>query len=186
MKETILNIPPPKNKTFIVWEHAMKSAVAFIGTFAMLFFGPMLLEARSRDTSTDSLGAQLVFYLIDHPEVQFGLSILAVVICNVYLIWRNRKMKYIVGITKDDNVLELQLTNLYYSKTTPIQVDLTNVEIKLESKVSSSNEKKQRIFFRRKNDTAIIGEMDLRYLFWSENLPQLKFMLQELEAYRVK
>ncbi|MEZ4924490.1 MAG: hypothetical protein R2780_15080 [Crocinitomicaceae bacterium] len=43
----ILKITKPKDNSHIFWSHAIKSVLAFSGTFAILFFVPLILGASS-------------------------------------------------------------------------------------------------------------------------------------------
>ena len=92
--KTLLEIKKPSSKSFIVWEHVLVSAVTFTGTFILLFFGPMFLNSRSRnhDSSNDP-GISIIEYLFNHPAVYFGLTVLAVIIANVYIFIKNQKFK---------------------------------------------------------------------------------------------
>lgn len=180
-----LDITKPESNSFIIWEHLMKSAVAFIGTFAMLFFGPMMLgSSRGGNNSENSLSYQLIEYFIKHPEVQIGLSLLAVVIMNGYIFYKNRKVKYIVKIEQDAPVIRLELTNLYFSRRTQVEILATDFEFTVENSVSENNEKRQKIIFRNKIDNKTIGEIDPKHFLWSEHLVQLKNMIRELDQFR--
>jgi len=181
----VLEISRPKSNSYIIWEHLMKSAVAFIGTFAMLFFGPMMAGSRSRGVDAeDRLSFKIIQYLIEHPEVQIGLSVFAVVILNIYIIFKNQKIKYIVKIEYDDSVIQMELTNLYYSKKQQIEIPTKDFEFYIENSVTEDNEKRQKIVFRNTLENRTVGEINTKHFFWSDHMIQLRNVIQELEQYR--
>jgi hypothetical protein len=105
----ILEIPRPKSNSFIVWEHLMKSAIAFTGTFAMLFFGPIIFGGRkSAYRNNDHFVTSIIKNLFDHPLLYFGLCVLAVAIINAYIVYTNRKIKYTTKIEFDDEKIQLE------------------------------------------------------------------------------
>lgn len=153
----------------------------------MLFFGPLLLGSRSRTGEVeDSLSFNLIQYLFEHPEVQIGLSVLAVVFINIYIVFKNQKMKYIVKMEYDDSVIQMELTNLYYSKKQLVETPTKDFEFFIENSVSDDNEKHQKIVFRNALENNILGEINLQHFFWSEELVQLKNLIKELEQFRKK
>lgn len=163
----------------------MKSAVAFIGTFAMLFFGPMMAGSRNRGMDAEnSLSYKIIHYLIEHPEVQIGLSVVAVVITNCYILIKNQTVKYIVKIEFDERAIRMELTNLYYTKRKQIEIPATHFEFYIENSVTGDNEKRQKIVFRNTVDQSIIGEINTKHFLWSEHLLQLKNVILELNEYR--
>lgn len=183
--KTLLNISKPKGRSFIFWEHLLKSVVAFIGTFAMLFFGPMMLGSKSRGVDAeDRLSYTIIKFIIEHPEIQIGLSVLAVVIINIYIIFKNHKIKHITHLAHDENHIQIELTNLYFSKTKKVEIPTANFEYSIEKLRTYNNEKRLKIIFRNKSKNTIIGEINPKHSFWSEHLIQLKGMIQELNAYR--
>lgn len=183
----VLEILKPKSNSFILWEHLLKSAVAFVGTFAMLFFGPLMLGSRNRSgNSENSLSYIIIEYFIEHPEVKIGISVLALVAMNIYVFVKNQKVNYIVKIASDANVINLTLTNMYFSKMKQIEIPLSDFEFYLESKVSDNTEKKQKLVFKRRSENNTIGEINPKHFFWADHLLQVRNVMHELKTYRVE
>lgn len=180
----LLDIPKPQSNSFIIWEHLLKSAVAFIGTFALLFFGPMMLGRSTRVNGEDGLSFKIVQYLIEHPEIQVGLSILAILIANFYILIKNKKIKYIVKIEQDEKAIILHLTNLYYTKSRLIEISNSDFEFYFKNSVTQDNEKRQTIVFNKKRDNKTIGEINTKHFFWSEHRIQIMKVINELKPYR--
>lgn len=184
--KTILFIPRPKSNGFIIWEHTLKTAVMFVGTFAMLFFGPMFLEGRSHRTSDENgLGYYIVTFLLENPLVQIGLSILAALIYNVYTILVNKKVQYVVQMDITGDTAEIHLTNLYYSKLKVIQLPLDELSYRIDNKVTRENEKKQKIKFMNHRTRETIGIIDTKHFFWAEKLREIRAMLLSLKSLQV-
>jgi len=131
--ETLLNIPKPKDKSHIFWEHAIKTAVSFVGAYALLFWGPMLLDGKRGD---HTLTKNFLFYLVKHPEVHILLSLAFCLGFNLYTYINNSKKKCIVGVEVDDVKYVLTITNLYFNKFTTAVV----------------NRKELKLVFRKKNN----------------------------------
>ncbi len=180
----LLETPKPQSNSFIIWEHLLKSAVAFIGTFAMLFFGPMMLGRSRSVNGEDSLTFKFVQYLIEHPEIQIGLSVLAVLITNFYIFIKNKKIKYIIKIEQDEKTIRIELTNLYYTKSKQTEIPKSDFEFYFKNSITQDNEKRQTIVFNNTRDNKIIGEINTKHFFWSEHSLQLRKVINELKEYR--
>ena len=183
--KTLLFIPRPESNGFIVWEHTLKTVVMFVGAFAMLFFGPMFLDARNR-SGENGLGYYIVTYLIENPLVQIGLSALAALIYNVYTILVNKKVQYVVRVDVTEDVAEIHLTNLYYSKLKVIQLPLTQLSYVIDNKVTRENEKKQKLKFRNHKTLETIGIIDTKHFFWADRLRDVKSMVLALNLLQVQ
>lgn len=181
--KTVLSISQPESNGFIVWEHTLKTVVMFVGTFAMLFFGPMFLEARNR-SGENGLGYYIVTFLIENPSVQIGLSVLAAMIYNVYTFWVNKKVQYVVRVDVAEDMVEIHLTNLYYGKLKVIRSPLAELSWKIENKVTGENEKKQKLRFINLKTMGTIGIIDTKHFFWSEKLREIKAMLLALKSFQ--
>lgn len=183
--KTLLFIPRPESNGFIVWEHTLKTVVMFVGTFAMLFFGPMFLEGRShRMSGENGLGYYIVTFLIENPMVQIGLSAFAALIYNIYTILINRKVQYVIQVDVAEDVVEIHLTNLYYGKLKEIRLPLAEFSWKIENKVTGENEKKQKLKFMNRKTRETIGIIDTKHFFWSEKLRDIKAMLLALKSFQ--
>lgn len=185
--KTLLFIPKPESNGFIVWEHTLKTVVMFVGAFAMLFFGPMFLEVKSGQRSDEnSLGLQIVVFLIENPLVQIGLSLLAALIYNIYTVAVNRKVQYVVQLDATEDTAIIHLTNLYYSKFKIIQLPLKELSFKIENKVTRENERKQKLKFTNHSTLESIGIIDTKHFFWSDKLREIKAMLRALKSLQVR
>ncbi len=185
--KTLLEIPKPKSNSFIIWEHVLKSAVAFAGTFALLFFGPIMLGARRKGgDSEDSLSYNAVEFILNHPEVHVGASVLAVVIMNLFILVKNRKIKYITKIGIDEDKVQIELVNLYFTRRNQISIPKSDFDFYIKSSVSDDNEKKQTIIFRNTRESRVVGEIKPSHFFWSEQIIQLRNMIGELKDYRAE
>lgn len=160
----------------------MKTAAMFVGTFALLFFGPMFLDGRNHRSNEHGLGYYIVVFLLEHPKVQIGICVLTSVVYNVYTVIVNRKVKYVVQVYVIEDLAEIHLTNLYYSKVKTIQIPLNDLSYKIESKVTDTNEKKQKLKFINQKTMETIGIIDTKHFFWSEKIREIRAMLAELKS----
>ncbi len=147
----------------------------------MLFFGPMFLEGKHVRSGENGLGYYIVVFLLEHPIVQIGISVLTAFGYNVYTFIVNRKIKYVVQVYVTEDLAEIHLTNLYYSKMKIIQIPLAELSYKIESKVTDNNEKKQKLKFLNRKTSEIVGIIDTKHFFWAENIQEIRIMLAELK-----
>ncbi|XOV68187.1 MAG: hypothetical protein ACFHU9_03235 [Fluviicola sp.] len=175
----------PKNNGFIFWEHALKSTVAFVATFALLFFGPLMLGSRNRGgNSKDGLTYQIISFVLEHPEVHVGALFAALLIMNGYIFYKNRKVKYIRKVAFDSDEVKIELTNLYFSKTKKVVIPSSHFEFYIKNTVNLDNDKKQEVIFRNKRSNEVIGIIKPKHFFWSEQLVQLRSLILALKGYR--
>jgi hypothetical protein len=183
--KTLLSIPRPESNGFIVWEHTLKTAVMFVGVFVMLFFGPMFLDARNR-SGENGPGYYIITFLIENPLVQIGLSAFAALIYNIYTIFVNKKVQYVVRVDVIEDMAEIHLTNLYYSKLKVIQLPLADLSYVIDTKVTGDNEKRQKLKFNNHRTLETIGIIDTKHFFWADKLRDLKSMILALKALQVQ
>lgn len=151
----------------------------------MLFFGPMLLDGRNHRSGENGLGYYIVVFLLEHPIVQIGVSALAALGYNIYTFIVNRKIKYVVQIHATEDLAEIHLTNLYYSKMKIVQIPLADLSYKIENKVTDNNEKKQKVKFLNLKTSEFVGIIDTKHFFWAENIQAIRAMLLELKSIKL-
>jgi hypothetical protein len=180
-----LKIAKPKDKSFILWEHLLKSAVFFVGTYALLFFAPLFLDAKTHDSNrSEGIGINIFFFLNKHPEIQLGICLIAVIFINLYVIKKNSSIKYITQIEHDSATIYFQITNLYFTKNQNINIPLTEFEFYFEHTITGNNQKKQKIIFKNSVNNQTIGEINPDHFFWSNHKIQIRNMMEDLNEYR--
>lgn len=184
MPTQLLTIPKPKSKSYIYWEHAIKSVFAFVGTYALTIFGPLLAGGKSRhnrDGSTD-----LLVYFLEHPLLTFGLCVFVTVAYNIYIFSSNKKSNYIVGIQQLENSVAFSLTSIYYKKTQSVSVPLENLEVKVVTKTSDISGKTITIQFIEKETQNWIGIIKPGHTIWSKQKKAIMEALYQLHTLGVK
>ena len=182
--KTILEIKPPTSRSYIFWEHSIKSAVAFVGTFALCFFGPLFLSAKTNKYGSDSEndpGFYLVKLFIDHPEYQIGLSVLAVIIYNIILIVGNSKITNIVSINLEQDQVNFEITNYYFKKVTKVSIPLSELDYEIVSKTMDEANKNTTVYFRNNRTTGVIGRIKPSHPIWSSQLADIRNALAQLK-----
>lgn len=179
----ILDIPRPIGVKHIFWEHAMKSVFAFLGMFALLFFGPLLLEGKTNrhSQSNDDLPIQFLFYMIEHPEIQYLLCFLAVLVMNLHIIYKNSRKNFIVKIEVNDTQVKFSKASLYYRKIEEQKIKTTQLEFLIKTKTSDADEKKQTLQFINKSNGRIIGIIKPSHHLWNDQLIQIRTALYTLK-----
>ncbi len=179
--QNILKIKKPTNSSHIVWEHLLKSVLGFTGTFALLFFGPMMLSARTHSRDSDSFGIQIIQFLFTHPEVQISLCILAVLIYNIIIFTNNSKFKYLVRIDLDEKLINIGVTNLYYKTVKYIYVTQEELEYEVITNTTDIGGKESILNLIDKKTRTIIATILPTHIIWCDQLRDIKFALSELK-----
>ena len=179
----ILNIPKPKKRMYLVWEHVMKTVFAMSGTFALLFFGPFLLGAKSssrhRGDGTEELSLNIIGYFVTHPFAQLTICLVVALIVNIYIIYQNRKRKYVFTIELDENNYKIGLSNLFYRNTEVIEINKEALIIDIIQK-KVENDKWTKYKIKNAQTHEIIGEIDPRHVLWSDHKKELKSAFKNL------
>jgi hypothetical protein len=186
--KSILDIRKPKNAIHIFWEHLIKSALAFTGTFAVLFFGPLILSSRrrvGRDSENDP-GLNFIEFMFEHPEIQIGACILAVLIYNVSIAIKNSRKKYVVGLQLNQSELSIKITNLYYKEVETISTPLENLEYIIRTRNSDDGDKQSSLEFVNKETSTTIGLIKPSHIIWSDQIPAIRSALSELRKLGVE
>ncbi len=177
----LLKIPLPGNATHIVWEHLLKSAVAFVGTFALLFFGPMLLTSKRHHRHSEfDPGLSLVKFILEHPIVHFGGSALVMIITNIILIRKNRRVDYVIGMETDEKEIRLHLTDLRCKRQKSLQLPIALLGCTIRTKITDDDKKRTLIFSNTATKNPI-GTILPDHIIWSEHTIQLRNMLKKLD-----
>jgi hypothetical protein len=122
----ILDVSSVFKKEYMIWDHAMKTVFAFIGTYAILMFGPMFASSGRRDSATD----MFEYLMIDHPEYSISIAFAVALILNLSTLSKNIKKVHLARITYHEGTKEFtfEMTNKYAGKPalkTISAVDLT-------------------------------------------------------------
>lgn len=173
----LLNIPKPKNNNHIVWEHVMKTVVSFVGAYALLFFGPMLLGGRRGN----GIGKDIVFYLVKHGEVHLLISLLICILYNAYTYIKNSKVNCVVGVQYESGHFDLKLTDRYFRKLHSIRIEAAKLKVEFEKNPDEEGRPKTKgILFRDLSTQRVIGKIVPSHLFWSESLLEVRSCLAEI------
>lgn len=188
--KNLLKIHKPENSVHILWEHLIKSALAFTGTFALLFFGPLLLSGKSRSrhhgNNDNDPGLLFIKFIIEHPEIQVGVSVLAVLIYNLIIIKKNISRKYAISVDISDDTVIIGKTNLYYKDVANASLPLKNLTYEIATKTSDAGEKQSTLRFIDKTNREVIAIIKPSHIIWSNQVRDIRNALKELDSLGVK
>ena len=99
--------------------HMIMSVGAFLGTYALLFFGPILLLE----------DIELTVYFLDHPPLKFGLCLVVVMLFNLITVVRKSRKQHIIGLVYREETKDLlfELINLYSRSSKQVIFPLSEV-----------------------------------------------------------
>ena len=179
--KNILQINQPKNSSHFLWEHILGSTVWFVGTYATLFFGPLILSSRKHSHYSDSdLGLSFMTFMLEHPEIQIGISTIVAFIYNIFIVKKKQKKEYIFRIDIENNNAYFRVSNLYYKNTQQVVVPLKNIEFELQLKTSTQGEKDSKIVFLETGKNKIIGKLLPDQYLWIKQKRHIMQALSEL------
>lgn len=179
---SILVINPPSDKYYLLWEHVMKSVFAVSGTFALLIFGPLLLEgkSRSRQYNSDFSMVNLIPYLDDHPNIVLFICGIAALFYNVVTFQKNAKIKQVIQILQTESNFVFTLTNLKFTKKIEKTIPIQDLSFNIESKTIDEHSKTQKLSFINKHTSEIIGEINPQHIIWNMQIKSIRSALAYL------
>lgn len=186
---SILTIPKPRSKQYVVWEHLLKSAVAFTGTFALLFFGPLFLAPRSRHLSSqDEVPPSISFleYMLEHPMVQIGICIVVVIIYNVRIFLSNNQRTAVIFIGLQDDQIEIRTSDRYFRGEQKLQIPLEQFGFQIVAKADDSGDGSSEVHFIQTSSNKILGKIQTSHAIWNAHIPTIREALKALEALGVQ
>jgi hypothetical protein len=184
----LLEIPKPKDKNHIIWEHVLTSCVGFVGTFVLMYFGPLFLASSGRHSyrrngPNETIGS---FYetMLENPEYMVLIASLVTIGINLFILRKNRKMKLIVGIIETNFDFQIERTNAYFAKVEKLSVPKERFSFRIERMVSSESDKKQELIFSDSQTRMEIGRIKPQHIFWEKQITQVRNVIQNLKQYR--
>jgi hypothetical protein len=182
---SLLKIKRTKGYSHVIWEHALLSVFAFTGMYGLLIFGPLLMGGKSRSrshTDGNGLGAEIMIFLMENTAIVLVVCAMSVVVTNIYLLVKNTKNKYIVGIDVDNEQLTFIITDLYFKKVEKRTVSVNDVSFLLRTKFSEVAGKKQILKFFDKKNEKVIGFIKPNHVIWSDQVLDIRRALKELNS----
>lgn len=178
----LFSISKPENNSHLIWEHALKSVLGFAGTFAATFFGPMFLGSRSHRlnrSDEDSLSMKIITFFLENPEINLAICSLVVIIYNVIIFRKNSRIEHVNSISIDESTIEITTTNLRFKNEKTFLIPKSNCIIEFNEKEDEFGEKLRKLKFF--DSESLIGYINPKNLFWSEKLPQIQHMINQLK-----
>mgnify|MGYP003648720552 CR=1 FL=1 len=183
----LLTIPLPKDKSHIFWEHAMKTVFAIVGTFALMFFGPMFIAAGSSKTrANDDLALNFVGFFLERPALQFSICFIVAIIYNILVYRKNKKANNIVGIKIHDQTVELEMNNLIFNHPTQITIPLNQLAINIVSKSNDFSGKTKTLGFIDTTNGKSIGCIKADHFIWNKHVKAIRSALVALNKLGVE
>lgn len=179
---TILSITPPKRTAGLIWEHAMKTVVGFVGTFALLIFGPGFLGGRG-GSSKNSLFAKIIKFYMEYPAVVMIVSVLGLLLFNVEAIRYNTRKLFVVSIVYDEamGIMRFEMVSLYSNARRQWLVPVSDLVLeRKEKKRIVAGVTRYHQFSTRAGE--VIGRVDFENLIYEGSSRVLREALKKLEG----
>ncbi len=138
----LFNVNIPFSRTSLFWEHALKSAFGFIGTYVLILFGPTILAGKHKGILTE-IAASGFDLAAEEPLTVVMLSTVATVFYNYFIWHKNAQFVRIekVALLEDKTLLEFTLTNFNSPQRRIIQVPTKEVTLVKKKPFSFNNGK---------------------------------------------
>jgi hypothetical protein len=166
----------------------MKSVFAVSGTFALLIFGPLLLDGKSvsRQHHSNFLTINLIPYLADHPTIVLLICGIPALIYNVVIFRKNAQIKQVIQINQTEMNFVFTLTNLKFKGTIEKTISIEDLSYCIESKTLDEQSKTQKLKFMNKNTQEVIGEINPQHVVWNEQIQSIRSALAYLSELGIK
>ncbi|WP_159038551.1 hypothetical protein [Brumimicrobium mesophilum] len=178
--KTIFDIPKPKNSSHIIWTHVTTSVITFVGTFALIIFGPMFLGAKTRLGNSKTSALNIIGWMSENPEITYLICFMVAVIANIYIYWKNSKCKFVQKISIVENRVHFQLIDLMFKKSVDYSIPINEFEIKLKSEKEGEQLKTKKISFYKLNQGKPFAEILTRHIIWEKHVLKMKTLLKAL------
>ncbi|MEO9532875.1 MAG: hypothetical protein ABJG68_15090 [Crocinitomicaceae bacterium] len=179
--QEILSIPQPKNNQHIFWEHAIKTVFSTLITYAILFFVPIIMFGREKNSDyIRQKGEEISRYFNETPVMLVIICAIVALLLNLYLYIKNSKTKYIFKIHRKDKNILFNKSNLFYKSTTEESYQLNNVKLLLITSKSESG-KRSTIRFFDTEFSKIIGDLHLDHVLFQSSKKEALKAIQELQ-----
>jgi hypothetical protein len=180
----LINIP--KGKSYLFWEHAMKSVFAFASTFAILFFVPMFLGSRrSRSGNSSKIFEFVVGFMVENQIATVLFCLFIVLVVNVVIVIKNNKSIYVKSINIGSDKLVFELTNLRLSKSRFKEIELEYLDLELLNSTIDEKSKEQVLRFKDSRNDEIFSKILLSHLLWEKNTFLMKKLIDQLIELKV-
>lgn len=160
------------------------SIVAFSGMFALLFFGPLILGGKNRHgrhgSDEDSLAGSIIKWVVENPEMVIAICCVGVIVMNIYLLVKNTKNKYIVGIDLENDTLFFKITDLYFKNIEKVSISVSSVTFTIINKTSDMEGKTQSLRFNDIRTDELIGMIKPRHVIWSDQFNDVRRACKKL------
>lgn len=180
--KVLLNVKVPEKNTHVLWEHLLGSVTAFVFMYALLFFGPLFLEAKRssrhlRDGS-ETIGGKIIVFFVENPEWQIAISFISVLLYNFWVIHKNRKSDVVKSIVLDDTKVVLTKCNIYFKKELQFEIDQQDFEIAYCDKPTRFNQNRKRLLLSRKTTGEQLAEINPDSWMYNKQKRKLKQLLE--------
>ncbi|MEO1417884.1 MAG: hypothetical protein AAFW00_21550 [Bacteroidota bacterium] len=151
--------------------HIIMSVWAFVGTYALLFFGPILL--------LDDI--ELSAYFLDHPPLKFGLCLAVVVLFNLFIVIRNSRKQHIIGLVYREETKDLlfELINLYSRSSRQVIFPLSEVSWERKKVSIYGLESKKILIFKHKSEK-VFARIDPSLNPWEQRKKDIREGMKKL------
>ena len=160
----------------------MKTVVGFVGTFALLIFGPGFLGGRG-GSSKSSLFAKIIAFYMECPAVVMIVSVLGLLLFNVEAIRYNTQKLFVVSIVYDEavGIMRFEMISLYSNARRQRLVPVSDLVLeRKEKKRIVAGVTRYHQFSTRAGE--VIGRVDYENLIYEGSSRVLRESLKKLEG----
>lgn len=160
--------------------HVTTTVIAFVGTFVILIFGPMLSGAKTRHYNSNKSAIDLIGWMSENTEITYLICFAVAIIANIYIYLKNRKCKYVQKISVSDNQAHFQIIDLMFKKSVAYSIPINEFEIKIKYEKEGEQLKTKKISFYKLNQGKPFAEILTRHIIWEKHVLKMKTLLKTL------
>lgn len=186
---SLLEIEPPKDKKYLIWEHAIKSVFAFSGTFALLIFMPLFIAAKSKTKHNNlesNYSADFIIYLSQNPLVAVFICGFITFFYNLKILYNNSQKIHVIGIRVKGDDIYFDKTNVRFQGLEETSLLLNDLYYEIRTKTVDESSKTQKLTFYEKKTNKVIGVIQPDHLLWNKHIKNIRYALIELSKLGVE
>lgn len=169
----------------IVAEHIISSIFVFVGSFSIMFFGPLFLGAKGHSRHARESTSEIVEFMVIHPEVTITICTIITIIYNFRIYKRTSTKNHVFAITfeRSKKELSLKLISLRSNEFIVRDINLENFDL-TQKKNDSLFRIASKSIFQLRDKGKVVGIIDPENAIWvryKKEIPQILSNLKWLD-----
>lgn len=130
----LFNANHPVNRSYIIWEHVVKTVFALVGTFALLIFGPMIMGGRNTRHGGGDTAIHILDFFMSNLWIQVLICCTVALVYNFKIYRKNNRVNYLISAEVFNDNIRLMTNTFYFNRPNEVIVAPFDLKVKILSK----------------------------------------------------